>query len=1267
MADVTAAPLVTLVAPTVDGSSVCGGTCIAPGWLHIQQIMNLIFTAWLVATSFALLSTLRTWVTGERNLFGIVPVTEETVDRVVGVQYWFATHGKWFLLVFSSCFVQLFFFIDRFESKQVAPLHSTLELIFGALVTIEFIAGLLHAMFSPVAVAMIACFTRFPIDLTIIVSSFMLGRIDYDTTDQIDALTVPENDSVTSVQPKTWYVPTQFIVFRLMYVWRRWFTSLPVSNTVFFHVLRGMNTPLVTFPFLFVSAVSIAIFEEVGFDTRWYLKGPPLAEDRYAVLNRKSFADPYGMGMPFFLYGRLWAPVAGGNKVPEVDYKNAYNALWTPLSTAYFYFMSLLTIGPGDLTPATLLGRVMTVISLAFGLVSILTLLKECRRLYRTMLEGKQAYIQKRGVKHVVVTGTPCFQQIQDFVTEIYHEEKMVIPPPVSAEFEPPPTGLNTETVVLLEDPETCDRVRTWLNKRENVKYRSRVFVYNGSVWDGLIPARAYDALMIFVLPNLYAEDIEKDDQSNVMRVLQMKNSLLLDIRIVVLLHVSEKKELLRSAGVADQYMVSLDDFKASIAMKSCFLPGFACFICNLFKTVAPSFAAKTETSQPDAFMPWEKMYFSGLEKEIYELDLSKAYYGLSFGEIVLDLLHRSEGEVLMIGIVEYGLTDLPILKLNPGAGERVAAWVFDPTYKDSPQLSQRKVKGVFIAPDVSAVAQKFYLPGVDDVGLKYRAEQQALQAGAAKAKARMQADASVAAGGNARLAALEKKRQRKMEEQEASKKKNITKSMSLKEKIMASKSGDLAQLYGVPSVQRNLDLEYPNTTMDEIPNVVDPVWRTGTGGLMLERKRFKRTLAEIHAVTDMKALNTTGLEMQTADEENVLKAAQHRQRLREFLELRVRPDIRAREMHIAHSDPKPPPNEVLAPGGHLIICCLGNAMKCQVRIYPAIRTLRLHSKAPLVILSQAVPQDWYRVLEAKGIYMLHGNPMNMFDLRRANFEHASCIVILAGSAGRKRRRGAGAKGSKVFSKQTEDYREMYRTSSASTSAQFVADTYKAPHNMNMVDSDGIFCCKLIEGSLPPLCTTSVILELLVDENYYLVPLRSKGKITSEDDANDGGDLSDEADMAAHRAALLRQPRYCCGKLFCSSMITSLMVNILYNTSLVSLVQAMIMCKGATVDVPQNWVGMPLMNFMESLMWHHNLIPVGIARLIKHEKAEKRKKFNPNELPPPPKDSAIKELTKDIEPRFIMAAPHVFDELLHLGDTLVCIAKYDVNDQDLAL
>lgn len=39
------------------------------------------------------------------------------------------------------------------------------------------------------------------------------------------------------------------------------------------------------------------------------------------------------------------------------------------------------------------------------------------------------------------------------------------------------------------------------------------------------------------------------------------------------------------------------------------------------------------------------------------------------------------------------------------------------------------------------------------------------------------------------------------------------------------------------------------------------------------------------------------------------------------------------------------------------------------------------------------------------------------------------------------------------------------------------------------MDADGIFCVKMVEENLPQLSMTQVILELLVEDNYYMVPL----------------------------------------------------------------------------------------------------------------------------------------------------------------------------------
>lgn len=185
-------------------------------------------------------------------------------------------------------------------------------------------------------------------------------------------------------------------------------------------------------------------------------------------------------------------------------------------------------------------------------------------------------------------------------------------------------------------------------------------------------------------------------------------------------------------------------------------------------------------------------------------------------------------------------------------------------------------------------------------------------------------------------------------------------------------------------------------------------------------------------------------------------------------------------------------------------------------------------------------------------------------------------------------------------------------------------------------------------------------MELLVEDNYYLVPLQTKKKLTSEELEIIASGTDDLA--AQHRLALFRQPRYASGKLFCSSMVTSLMVNILFNSSLVALVNGLVSCRGVTVQVLPNWIGMPLLNMLESLVWHHNLIPIAIARYIEHEKANRKKSFNPLELPPLPKESAMKELTRDMKPRFIITAPHATDEILHKEDKIICLAKYDPGD-----
>jgi len=93
-------------------------------------------------------------------------------------------------------------------------------------------------------------------------------------------------------------------------------------------------------------------------------------------------------------------------------------------------------------------------------------------------------------------------------------------------------------------------------------------------------------------------------------------------------------------------------------------------------------------------------------------------------------------------------------------------------------------------------------------------------------------------------------------------------------------------------------------------------------------------------------------------------------------------------------------------------------------------------------VLAKEPNRDWYKTVETTKIYYLKGNPLSLFDLERANFKLAKTILIL-----------------------------------------------QTASSQGLVDADGIFCVKMVEENLPQLSMTQVILELLQEDNYYMIPL----------------------------------------------------------------------------------------------------------------------------------------------------------------------------------
>lgn len=224
-------------------------------------------------------------------------------------------------------------------------------------------------------------------------------------------------------------------------------------------------------------------------------------------------------------------------------------------------------------------------------------------------------------MNHVLITGNPSLTQMEEFITEFFHEDHLggdLSGGGMSSSRSV--TGENTELVFLLPLQQSADDLDNFLELRENFAYRRRVSLYHGDVYDSLLINHAYDAVMIFVLPNLYSKDLEKEDRHNVMRVMHLKSVLQGDLRVTLLLHLSELRHLVRSFGIPDTDVVCANEFKGSVMAKASVLPGFNTLVCNLFKAVGGSYAGKMETMQSGPFLPWEKAYLAGLEKEIYEV-----------------------------------------------------------------------------------------------------------------------------------------------------------------------------------------------------------------------------------------------------------------------------------------------------------------------------------------------------------------------------------------------------------------------------------------------------------------------------------------------------------------------------------------------------------------------------------------------------------------------------------------------------------------------
>ena len=339
----------------------------------------------------------------------------------------------------------------------------------------------------------------------------------------------------------------------------------------------------------------------------------------------------------------------------------------------YYVFVTLATVGYGDISPMSLLGRVaaMGFVFLAVTLVPSLT-----SSLIEKMSKASiyaRAHFKPRGLnsKHVVICGNLDSVLLGEFFAELFHEDhddvnlKAVIMQPCS----PSPS-----MVAILEDP----------------LYSLHLTYLDGSALNeaDLVRAQIDSAIGIFIMTNKNSANPDQEDAKTILEHFCIRRYLSQnpkEVTMCVQLLRPENRPHLREskAEAGEDLVICLDEIKMGLIAKTMLYPGANTLIFNLLssfsdinetdeeivmKTKRLEEADEIDNLESLSTHTWEAEYTKGCDWEIYTTEFSNIFTGAKFSEVAYALYINSG--ILLIGMLvveRSGTMDSRVL-LNPGS-----------------------------------------------------------------------------------------------------------------------------------------------------------------------------------------------------------------------------------------------------------------------------------------------------------------------------------------------------------------------------------------------------------------------------------------------------------------------------------------------------------------------------------------------------------------------------------------------------------------------
>jgi len=278
-------------------------------------------------------------------------------------------------------------------------------------------------------------------------------------------------------------------------------------------------------------------------------------------------------------------------------------------NVVYFIMVTMSTVGYGDITCSTSMGRVVQLMVLVIGLALFASVLPEILELLGSQSKWAGTYHGDKGKRHIVVCGHITYESVSHFLKDFLHEDR---------------EDVDVE-VVFLHRAEP-DLEFEGLLKRQH----TRVKYFQGSLMNAmdLERAKVHEADACLVLANKYCQDPDAEDAANIMRVISIKNYSD-DIRVIIQLMQYHNKAYLLNIPSWDwkqgDDVICLAELKLGFIAQSCLAPGFSTMMANLF-------AMRSFKTSPD-MAAWQNDYLQGTGCEMYTETLSPTFTGMSFSQ----------------------------------------------------------------------------------------------------------------------------------------------------------------------------------------------------------------------------------------------------------------------------------------------------------------------------------------------------------------------------------------------------------------------------------------------------------------------------------------------------------------------------------------------------------------------------------------------------------------------------------------------------------